>query len=153
MDEKKYKEAKQSYIDAKAAFEKATGSVEAGKADASKADYEKVQKIQDANEQIIQRTADYDIKMKACDDSINSLQDFLEKHKEGEWSKLAKNSLQSWESRKTTFKREINSLTDRLFPLLQKRAVQESQKIHRASKIGLSTSSPEIRARTVTIST
>ncbi len=35
MNEKKYKEAKQSYIDAKAAFEKASGAVEAGKKAAS----------------------------------------------------------------------------------------------------------------------
>ena len=35
MKEKKYKEAKQSYIDAKAAFEKAGGAVEAGKKAAS----------------------------------------------------------------------------------------------------------------------
>src|SRR5512137_902278 len=35
MKEKKYKEAKQSYIDAKAAFEKASGAVEAGKKAAS----------------------------------------------------------------------------------------------------------------------
>jgi hypothetical protein len=35
MNEKKYKEAKQSYIDAKAAFEKAGGAVEAGKKAAS----------------------------------------------------------------------------------------------------------------------
>jgi hypothetical protein len=35
MNEKKYKEAKQSYVDAKAAFEKASGAVEAGKKAAS----------------------------------------------------------------------------------------------------------------------
>ena len=35
MNEKKYKEAKQSYIDAKAAFDKAGGAVEAGKKAAS----------------------------------------------------------------------------------------------------------------------
>ncbi len=35
MNEKKYKEAKQSYMDAKAAFEKAGGAVEAGKKAAS----------------------------------------------------------------------------------------------------------------------
>jgi len=35
MNEKKYKEAKQSYIDAKAAFEKALGAVEAGEKAAS----------------------------------------------------------------------------------------------------------------------
>ena len=35
MTDKKYKEAKQSYIDAKAAFEKASGAVEAGKKAAS----------------------------------------------------------------------------------------------------------------------
>jgi hypothetical protein len=35
MNEKKYKEAKQSYIDAKAAFEKASGAAEAGKKAAS----------------------------------------------------------------------------------------------------------------------
>lgn len=35
MNEKKYKEAKQSYIDAKVAFEKALGAVEAGKKTAS----------------------------------------------------------------------------------------------------------------------
>jgi len=35
MNAKKYKEAKQSYIDAKAAFEKARGAVEAGKKAAS----------------------------------------------------------------------------------------------------------------------
>jgi len=100
-----------------------------------KGDYEKIQKLQDANEQVIQRTADYDIKIKACDDSIKSIQGFLEKHKEGEWSKVAKNALQSWESRKAVYNREINSLTEQLFPLLQKRAVEESTKAHRASKL------------------
>lgn len=37
MKDKKYKEAKQSYIDAKAAFEKAAGAVEAGKKTADEA--------------------------------------------------------------------------------------------------------------------
>jgi len=100
-----------------------------------KADYEEVQKLQDAAEQVIQRSADYDTRIKSCDYAINSLQRFLDKHKEGEWKNVAKNALSTWQARKASFEQELTSLSELLYSQLKERAIQESKKVHPASKV------------------
>jgi len=100
-----------------------------------KADYEEVQKLQDAAEQVFQRTVDYDVKIKACDDAINVLQTFLTKHKEGEWSNIAKSALDSWQSRKSAVQQESGTLMESLYSQLKQRAIDETQKAHPASRI------------------
>ncbi len=80
-----------------------------------KLDFDAVQKLQDAAEEVMQHSTDYAVRMKSCDDMINSLQTYVSKHPEGEWTTSAKTSLMSWESRKTTLDRELSSLSNKLF--------------------------------------
>jgi len=100
-----------------------------------RADYEEVQKLQDAAEQVLQRSPDYDVRIKSCDDAISALQRFLDKHKEGEWTDVARNALASWQARKSNFEREINSLMEQLSSQLRERAIEEAKKVHPASNI------------------
>ena len=100
-----------------------------------KADFDTVQKIQDTSELTIQRTADYSIKAKACDDAINALQSFLAKHTEGEWANTARTAIDSWRSRKSSLQQEFASLSQKLFQLTHDQAVQLAVKHHPASKI------------------
>jgi len=100
-----------------------------------KADYDNVQKIQDASELTIQRTSDYDIKAKACDDAINALQTFLAKHADGEWANTAKTALDSWQSRKSSLHQEFTSLSEKLYQLMSVDAALAASKHHLGSKI------------------
>ena len=100
-----------------------------------KADFDSVQKIQDTSELTIQRTADYNIKAKACDDAINALQSFLAKHTDGEWANTARTALDSWHSRKSSLQQEFTSLSQKLYQLMSTQAVQLADKHHPASKI------------------
>jgi hypothetical protein len=100
-----------------------------------KLDFEAVQKLQDAAEQIMQHSTDYVVRMKSCDDIINSMQAYISKHPEGEWTTSAKTALMSWESRKATLEQELSSLSNKLYGLLKERAIQEANKVHRMSKI------------------
>ena len=100
-----------------------------------KADYEAVQKIQDASELTIQRTSDYDIKGKACDDAISSLQAFLSKHSDGDLANAARTALASWQSRKASFQNEINALSKQLVQLMINRATELADQHHPLSKI------------------
>ncbi|MCJ7457421.1 MAG: hypothetical protein MUP17_00305 [candidate division Zixibacteria bacterium] len=100
-----------------------------------KLDFEAVQKLQDAAEQIMQHSTDYAVRMKSCDDIINSLQTYISKHPEGEWTTSAKTALMSWESRKATLEQELSSLSNKLYGLLKERAIQEANKVHRMSNI------------------
>lgn len=100
-----------------------------------KADYVEVQKLQDAAEQVIQRSPDYDTRIKSCEDAINALQTFLNTHKEGDWTNIAKNALSSWQARKASLAQELSSLSEQLYSRLKTRAIEESKKIHSASNI------------------
>ena len=94
-----------------------------------------VQKLLDASSQTIQQTADYDVKIKACDNAINALQKFLYEHKEGEWSDIAQNNLTAWKSRRSTFQQEITSLSQELSNQLMQKAISESDKRHFLSNV------------------
>ena len=100
-----------------------------------KADYDTVQKIQEASELTIERTSDFDVKIKACDDAINALQSFVTKHQEGEWTNTAKTALDSWQSKKSSLQHEITSLSDKLYQLMNDRANQLADSHHPLSKI------------------
>jgi hypothetical protein len=53
-------------------------------------DYRSVQNFQDAAEQIMQHSFDYDAKIKSCNDVIAVLNGFLQKHSSGEWASTAR---------------------------------------------------------------
>jgi len=93
-------------------------------------DYREVQKLLDMSDKVIQQTADYDIKIQACDNAINVIQKFLGKYKEGEWSDVAHNNLSAWESRRSVFLQEKTSLFQELFDQLLQKAMTESNKRH-----------------------
>ena len=100
-----------------------------------KADYDTVQKIQEASELTIERTSDFDVKTKACDDAINALQTFVTKHQEGEWSNTAKTALESWQSKKSSLQQEVTSLSEKLYRLMTERAAELASNHHPVSKI------------------
>ena len=100
-----------------------------------KAGYDTVQKIQEASELTIERTSDFDVKIKACDDAINALQSYLTKHQEGELTHTAKTALDSWLSKRASLQHEITSLSDKLYQLMKDRATQLASRHHPASKI------------------
>jgi PBP1b-binding outer membrane lipoprotein LpoB len=100
-----------------------------------KADYDTVQKIQEASELTIARTSDFDVKIKACDDAINALQTFVAKHQEGEWTNTAKTALDSWQSKKSSLQQEVTSLSEELYRLMNDRATELASSHHPVSKI------------------
>ena len=100
-----------------------------------KADYDEVQQILNTSEKTIQQSFDYEIRIKACDDAIASLNKFIQKHKEGEWSNVAKNSLNAWESQRTSFQQELTDLSNELYAQLKDKAIEESKRVHSFSNI------------------
>jgi len=100
-----------------------------------KADYDTVQKIQEASRLTIERTSDFDVKIKACDDAINALQAFVTKHPKGELTNTAKTALASWQSKKSSLQQEVTSLMDKLYRLMNDRAIELAKRHHPASKI------------------
>ncbi|MBI1804759.1 MAG: hypothetical protein HY033_13545 [Ignavibacteriae bacterium] len=100
-----------------------------------KLDFEEVQKLQDAAEQVMQHSTDYVVWMKSCDDMINSLQTYLTKHSEGEWNTSAKTALMSWQSRKSTLEQELSTLGNKLFGMMKDRAMHEAKSRHGLSNI------------------
>ena len=100
-----------------------------------KADYQEVEEVLSATEQSIQQTSDYDVRIKACDDAITSLQAFLGKHKDGEWADVATSALSAWQSKKSAFQQELNSLFDELSSKLRDKSIEECKKVHPVSNI------------------
>ena len=98
-------------------------------------DFEAIQKLQDAAEQVMQHSTDYVVRTKSCNDIINSLQTYISKHPEGDWTASAKTALMSWESRKTTLEQELSSLSNRLYGQMKDRAIVEAQRVHGMSNV------------------
>ncbi len=98
-------------------------------------DYDELQKLQEANEQTMQHTVDFDIKIKTCDDVITALQKYLSQHNNGEWVNTARTSLASWQSRKAEIESEKITLTDRLKKAIDDLAIKVSQNQHNMSHI------------------
>jgi len=100
-----------------------------------KTEYEAIQKIQDECARSIQRTSDYDLKIKSCDDAISSLQGFISKNNEGEWSNVAKTALSTWQENKESLIQKFKSLTDMLNKKMNARAVEVAKNLHPGSEI------------------
>ncbi len=100
-----------------------------------KVDFEEVQKLQDATEQVMQHTTDYAVRTKSCDIVINALDTYLARHTEGEWIAPAKTALASWQSRKDTLEQELASLSDKLYGMMKARAIQAAKNRDGRSKV------------------
>ncbi len=100
-----------------------------------KLDFDNIQKLQDATEAIMQHSTDYAVRIKGCNDIINSLQTYISKHPEGDWTTTVRTSLMSWESRKATFEQVLNSLSNRLYIQLKTQAIAEAKNAHKLSNI------------------
>ena len=98
-------------------------------------DFEEIQKLQDAAEDVMQHSFDYAVRMKSCADMINTLQDYLLKHPTSEWSTSAETALMSWKSRRAALVQELGSLFNKLSLLMKRRAIQEAQKVHSWSNV------------------
>lgn len=100
-----------------------------------KLDFEAIQKLQNAAEQVMQHSVDYAVRTKSCDDIISSLETYISKHPEGEWTASVKTALMSWESRKATLEQELSFLSNSLYGLMKDRAIAEAKKVHGMSNI------------------
>ena len=99
------------------------------------ADYEKVQKLISATEQTYKQTADYDIRIKCCDDVIVALQSFLANHRDGEWANVATNSLAAWQSKKLALQEELKFLVSEMTKQLATKAIEMGRKQHNMSNV------------------
>lgn len=100
-----------------------------------KLDFEAIQKLQGAAELVMQYSTDYVVRTKSCDDIINSLNGYISKHPEGDWTTSAKTSLMSWESRKSILEQELSSLSNKLYYQMKDKAIAEAKKTHGMSEI------------------
>ncbi len=98
-------------------------------------DFEEIQKLQDAAEDVMQHSFDYAVRMKSCADMINALQEYLLKHPTSEWSTSAETALMSWKSRRAALVQELGSAFNKLSLLMKQRAIQEAQKVHNWSYV------------------
>lgn len=101
----------------------------------SKSDFDEIQTLQAAAEEVMQHSSDYAVQMKSCDNMINSLQQFLGKHHQGEWNSSAQTALMSWKSRKANLILHFSYLLNKLSKLMSQRAIVEAKKVHRMSNI------------------
>ncbi len=98
-------------------------------------DFEEIQKLQVAAEDVMQHSSDYAVRMKSCSDMMNALQSYLVKHPTGEWSTSVQTSFLSWKSRRAELVQGLRSLLDMLSSLMKQRAIQEAQKVHNWSNV------------------
>ena len=98
-------------------------------------DFEKIQKLQGAAEDVMQHSFDYAVQMKSCDDMIGILQEYLLNHTKSDWSTSVQTSLMSWKSRKTNLVQQLGSLFNKLSKLMEERAIQEAEKVHQMSNV------------------
>ncbi len=101
----------------------------------SKLDFEKIQKLQQAAEDVMQHSSDYAVQMKSCDDMTEQLQQYVSKHPKGDWIASAQTTLMSWKSRKANITQQLNSLIMKLSNLIEQRVRQEAKKVHPMSNI------------------
>ncbi len=100
-----------------------------------KMDFEEIQKLQDAAEQVMQHSTDYAVRMKNCDDIITAMQNYVTKHSKGEWTTSVNTALMSWESRKTSLDAELNTLYNSLYAKMRDKAITTAKRVHNFSNI------------------
>ncbi len=98
-------------------------------------DYQGLKTVQEASEQVLRTTADYDVRNQACENAIVSLQAFLTKYPAAEEASLVHTSLDAWKSRKSTLANELASLMNEFDSLSKEAATSAAFKQHALSNI------------------
>jgi outer membrane murein-binding lipoprotein Lpp len=98
-------------------------------------DFQKIHQLLTYDEQAIQHTNDYDVRIKVCSSAVQALQKFIESYPLGDSTNRARNLLSIWEVRHEEAVREKTTLMNRLYSLLKERAVQEARNIHPFSRV------------------
>ena len=101
----------------------------------SKSDFDRIQKLQDATENIMQYSFDYDVRTKSCEDMTQALEQFLSKHPKSEWNACVQTALMSWKSKEDNLVRQLGSLFNKLYNVMEQRATDEAKKVHPRSAV------------------
>ncbi len=96
----------------------------------SKSDFDRIQDLQEATENIMQYSFDYDVRTKSCEDMTQALEQFLSKHSKSEWTACVQTALMSWKSKEDNLIRQLGSLFNKLSNLMEQRATDEAKKVH-----------------------
>jgi hypothetical protein len=111
------------------------------------AEYDALQSALRASERIVQESHDYDFRIKACDEAIDSLKSFLSGHPAGELPMLASDALRDWGSRRSSIEQELNTLTEQLSAYMRGIAVEESKKVRPLSNLASVVLDKRIRSK------
>jgi len=101
----------------------------------SKSDFDRIQELQEATENIMQYSFDYDVRTKSCEDMTQALEQYLSKHPKSEWSTCVQTTLMSWKSKEDNLIRQLSSLFNKLSNLMEQRATEEAKKVHPRSNV------------------
>lgn len=101
----------------------------------AKKDYEKLSQLQQDAEQSFLETHDFDIKIKSCDNIINSLNQFIKKYPKDKWGDTATTALETWTTKKSALVSQENMLIMKLSSLLSQKAREAAQKKHKMSNV------------------
>jgi hypothetical protein len=69
-------------------------------------DYSRLEQLQNTKEQFLQQDYNYDLKIQACNEVIDSLQVFIIKHNKGEWNTKALAAINTWKLHKEKIERD-----------------------------------------------
>ncbi len=95
--------------------------------------YETLEQLQASTEQLLQHTTDFDVILAACDSVIQTLNQHLAKHKDGQKAAIMKTMLKAWQSRRSTFESEFTLLHEKLYDELKSKCTAAAQEHHRMS--------------------
>ena len=97
-------------------------------------EFRRTQHLLAENQQAMQRSLDYDVRIKLCESSVQSLQQFVESYPHGDSIGTARSLLNLWSVKHDETAREKASLMSRLYLLLKGKALQEARHQHPLSK-------------------
>lgn len=98
-------------------------------------DYQGLKIAQEASEQVLRTTYDYDVRNQACDNVIHALQIFLSKYTDAEETPIVQTSLEAWKSRRSELDKELTSLLVQFHRLSKEKATQAATRQHSWSHI------------------
>lgn len=93
------------------------------------AEYDTLQSVLRVSERTVRESRDFELRIKACDEAIDSLNAFLSKHPKGELPILARNALPAWQARKSSIEQDLNKLIEELSASMRGIAVEQSKKV------------------------
>jgi hypothetical protein len=96
----------------------------------SKKEYESLQLVQQSATATISNTYDYDIKIEACENTIQAIQKFTVNHKKGQWFQLASTDLKAWSDKKDTFVQEKAQTLNTLYKASEEAAKKAAGDYH-----------------------